>query len=89
MRGGKPTNLAFTLSKISRTAVTVTAPDGKTVLSVSAGVVGRGTRTVSWTVPRKKGIYTVRIAATDLAGNEASVEDTVEVLKPKRKRDGK
>jgi D-glucuronyl C5-epimerase C-terminus len=85
VRGGKPATLAFTLSKISRTSVTVTAPDGKTVLSVAAGVVGRGTRTVGWTVPRKKGIYTVRIAATDLAGNDASIEDTVEVLKPKRR----
>jgi hypothetical protein len=85
VRGGKPGTLKFTLSKISRTSITVTAPDGKTVLSVSAGTVGRGTRTVSWTAPRKKGIYTVRIAATDLAGNDASVEDTVEVLKPKRR----
>jgi hypothetical protein len=85
VRGGKPATLAFTLSKISRTSLTVTAPDGKTVLSVSAGVVGRGTRTVSWTVPRKKGVYTVRIAATDLAGNEGGVDDTVEVLKPKRR----
>jgi hypothetical protein len=65
--------------------VTVTAPNGKSVLSVAAGTVGRGTRTVSWTVPRKAGDYTVRIAATDLAGNQASIEDTVEVLKPKRR----
>jgi hypothetical protein len=85
VRGGKATTLKFTLSKISRTSIAVTAPDGKQVLSVAAGVVGRGTRTVSWTVPRKKGIYTVRIAATDLAGNDASIEDTVEVLKPKRR----
>jgi hypothetical protein len=62
----------------------VIAPDGKQVLSVSAGVVGRGTRTVSWSVPRKRGVYTVRIAATDLAGNDASVEDTVEVVGRKR-----
>jgi hypothetical protein len=85
VRGGKATTLAFTLSKISRTSITVTAPDGKQVLAVSAGVVGRGKRTVSWTVPRKAGDYTVRIAATDLAGNQASIEDTVEVLKPKRR----
>jgi hypothetical protein len=85
VRGGKATTLAFTLSKISRTSVSVTAPDGKQVLSVAAGTLGRGKRTVSWTVPRKKGLYTVRIAATDLAGNEASIEDTVEVLKPKRR----
>jgi hypothetical protein len=84
VRGGKPTTLSFTLSKISRTSVSVTAPNGKPVLSVSAGVVGRGKRTVSWTVPRRAGDYTVRISATDLAGNEASIEDTVQVLKAKR-----
>ena len=67
---GRPTTLAFTLSKISRTSITVTAPNGKQVLAVSAGTVGRGKRTVSWNVPRKAGDYTVRIAATDLAGNE-------------------
>ena len=39
------------------------------MLSVAAGTVGRGTRTVSWKVPRKRGDYTVRIDATDLAGN--------------------
>jgi D-glucuronyl C5-epimerase-like protein len=86
VRGGTATTLEFTLSKISRTTVGVTAPDGKRVLSVAAGTVGRGTRSVSWTVPRKAGIYTVRIDATDLAGNAASVEDTVEVLKPKRRK---
>src|SRR5215218_319094 len=86
VRGGTATTLAFSLSKISRTSVSVTAPDGQRVLSVVAGTVGRGTRTVSWTVPRKAGLYTVRIDATDLAGNAASVEDTVQVLKPKRRR---
>lgn len=84
VRGGTATTLRFSLSKISRTSVSVTAPDGKRVLSVAAGTVGRGTRTVGWTVPRKPGAYTVRIDATDLAGNAASIEGEVEVLKPKR-----
>jgi hypothetical protein len=85
VRGGKATTLAFTLSKIARTTVTVTAPDGKRVLSVAAGTVGHGRRTVAWTPPKKAGDYTVTIAATDLAGNSGSVEGTVEVLKPKRR----
>jgi hypothetical protein len=85
LRAGKASTLAFTLSKISSTSISVTAPNGKQVLSVSAGVVGRGKRTVSWTVPRRKGLYTVRIAATDLAGNEATIEDTVEVVGRKRR----
>jgi D-glucuronyl C5-epimerase-like protein len=86
LRGGKAGSLKFTLSKISRTSVSVTAPDGRLVLSVAAGTVGRGTRTVAWTPPRKPGIYTVRIDATDLAGNAASIEGPVEVLRPKKRR---
>jgi hypothetical protein len=86
VRGGKATALRFTLSKISRTSLSVTAPDGRRVLSVAAGTVGRGTRTVAWTPPRKPGIYTVRIDATDLAGNAAEVEGQVEVLRPRKRR---
>ena len=90
VRGGTTTTLKFSLTKISRATVTVRAPDGRTVLSAAAGVVGRGTRTVGWQVPRKRGIYTVRVDAVDLAGNAASAEGPVEVLKPKRrKRPGK
>ena len=89
MRGGTDAVLRFTLSKISRATITVTAPDGRRVLSVAAGTVGRGTRTVSWDVPRKRGDYVVRVDATDLAGNAASVEAPVEVLKAKRKRRAK
>ncbi len=69
LRGGKTGVLTYSLSKISSTAISVTAPSGRTVLSVAAGTVGHGTRTVSWNVPRRAGIYTVRISATDLAGN--------------------
>jgi hypothetical protein len=86
VRGGKATTLKFSLSKISRTSISITAPDGKRVLSVSAGTVGRGTRTVSWTAPRKPGAYSVRIDATDLAGNAASIEEPVDVLRPKRRK---
>jgi len=85
VRGGTDAKLAFSLSKISRTSISVIAPDGRTVLAVSAGTVGFGTRTVAWDVPRKAGTYTVRISASDLAGNAASIEDTVEVLKPRKK----
>ena len=85
LRGGKTGVLTYSLSKISSTAISVTAPSGKPVLSVSAGTVGYGKRTVSWNVPRKAGIYTVRISATDLAGNRGSVTGTVEVLKPRKR----
>jgi hypothetical protein len=85
LRGGRTGVLTFSLSKISSTAITVTAPDGRTVLSVSAGTVGHGKRTVSWNVPRKAGVYTARIAATDLAGNRATVAGQVQVLKPRKR----
>jgi hypothetical protein len=86
VRGGKLGGLRFSLSKISSAMLRVTAPTGRQVLSVAAGVVGRGTRSVAWSVPRKAGVYTVRVDATDLAGNAASIEEPVEVLKPKRRK---
>jgi hypothetical protein len=86
LRGGRTGTLRFTLSKISRTTVAVTAPSGRTVLSVAAGVVGRGTRRVAWRVPRKPGRYTLRVDATDLAGNPTSAAGYVEVLKPKHRK---
>jgi hypothetical protein len=88
LRGGKPGALRFSLSKISSARLSVTAPDGRPALSASVGVVGRGTRTVSWSVPRRAGAYTVRVDATDLAGNAATAEAPVEVLKPKRRKRG-
>src|SRR5829696_4138590 len=51
LRGGALRTLRFTLSKISSATATVTAPSGRTVLSVALGTVGRGTRTVAWRVP--------------------------------------
>ena len=86
VRGATTTTLRFSLSKISRTTVRVTAPSGRTVLSVAAGVVGRGTRSVAWRVPRRAGEYTLRVDATDLAGNAASTEGPVRVLEPKRRK---
>jgi hypothetical protein len=86
VRGATTTTLRFSLSKISRATVRVTAPSGRTVLSVAAGVVGRGTRSVAWKVPRRAGEYTVRVDATDLAGNAASAEGPVRVLEPKRRK---
>jgi hypothetical protein len=86
LRGGKPGALKFSLSKISRATVHVTGPKGNQVLAAATGVVGRGTRSVTWKVPRKPGAYTVQVDATDLAGNPATVQGAVTVLKPKPKR---
>ncbi len=86
VRGGERRALTFSLSKISRVTVRVTAPDGRAALVTDAGVIGRGTRSVTWAVPRRPGVYTVALAATDLAGNPGTATGTVEVLKPKRAR---
>jgi hypothetical protein len=86
LRGGTAGTLRFALSKIARVSVRVTAPDGRPALVATAGVIGRGTRSVNWAVPRKPGVYTVALSATDLAGNPTTVPGTVEVLKPKPKR---
>jgi D-glucuronyl C5-epimerase-like protein len=84
VRGGKTKTLRFSLSKISRIGVRVLRADGATVLSVAPGVMAHGTRTIAWNVPRKPGVYTLHVDATDLAGNAASAEAPVEVLPPKR-----
>jgi hypothetical protein len=85
-RGGTARTLRFALSKISSATVRVTAPSGRTVLSVAAGVLGRGTHYVAWNVPRRAGEYTLRVDAIDLAGNPSTVERPVEVLRPKRRK---
>ena len=49
VRGGDDGRLRFTLSKISRVAMSVTAPTARRCSRSRRGTVGRGTRTVSWT----------------------------------------
>jgi hypothetical protein len=85
LRGGKAGAIRFRLSKISSASVVVIAPSGRVVLDTALGVVGRGTRTVAWKPPRRAGYYDVTLTARDLAGNSASSDGTVRVLKPKRR----
>jgi hypothetical protein len=70
IRGGRPARLKFKLDKISRVGVTVTTRAGATVFATSA-VVGRGNHYYTWSRPAKAGLYTLRVSATDLAGNTA------------------
>jgi D-glucuronyl C5-epimerase C-terminus len=86
LRGGTTGALKFRLSKISRIGVRVTRADGTAVLVRQLGVLGYGRRAIGWSVPRRKGIYTVALTAVDLAGNAQSISGPVEVLKPKKKR---
>jgi hypothetical protein len=81
VRAGKPAAVRFSLDKISRVGMTITDPRGRTVLATSA-VVGRGTRFFTWRSPSRAGKYTLRLSATDLAGNQAEpVEAKLRVLR--------
>jgi hypothetical protein len=70
IRAGRPARLKFRLDKISRVGVTVLDSDGDTVFATSA-TVGRGNRYYTWSRPSAPGSYTLRVSATDLAGNRA------------------
>jgi hypothetical protein len=64
--------------------VTVLDDTGTTVFATSA-VVGRGSHFYTWAKPAAAGVYTLRVSATDLAGNKgAASEGSLRVL-PARK----
>jgi D-glucuronyl C5-epimerase C-terminus len=78
VRKGKSSSISFHLSKISRVGIVVIGPGGNTLFSTSA-TFGYGNR--SFTVPplKHKGTYTIRLAATDLAGNFNRIVGTIQV----------
>jgi hypothetical protein len=78
VRKGKTSSISFRLSKVSRVGIVVVGPGGNTLYSTSASF-GHGTR--SFTVPplKHKGTYTIRLAATDLAGNFNRIVGTIQV----------
>ena len=86
LRGAKTGQLRFELDKISSVTVIVTAADGRQVVRTAIGTVGRGLRSLSWKPPRRGGDYTLRVEAVDLAGNPATIEGPLEVVK---RRSGK
>jgi len=76
----KSGKLRFKLSKISR--ITLSVKRGETVVAtINPGVLGRGTKTINWTAPKKTGVYTVSVIATDLANNKATASGEVTVKK--------
>jgi hypothetical protein len=87
IRAGKPAKLSFTVDKISRVGVTVLDASGTTVFATSA-LVGRGERRFyKWSRPARAGSYTLRIAATDLAGNKGTpAEGPLRILAPRKTR---
>ena len=85
IRSGKPAKLAFTVDKIARVGLTVLAPSGQAVFATSA-VVGHGQHFYNWSRPATAGAYTLRVSATDLAGNlGATAEGPLRILPPRKK----
>jgi hypothetical protein len=74
IRTGAPAKLTFHVDKIARVGVSVRDASGTTVYATSA-IVGRGDHFYSWPKPAPPGTYTVRVTATDLAGNQGAAAD--------------
>jgi D-glucuronyl C5-epimerase-like protein len=86
IRAGKPAKLSFNVDKISRVGVTVVNAQGTTVFATSA-IVGRGDHFYNWSHPAAAGTYTLRVAATDLAGNRGETADgSLRILPPRKKK---
>src|SRR4051794_8407178 len=76
----KSGKLRFKLSKVSR--INLTVRRGATVVAtINPGLLGRGTKTINWTAPKRTGAYTVSVIATDLNNNKASASGAVTVSK--------
>jgi hypothetical protein len=80
LRPKKSGRLRFKLSKISRINLAVRRGD-TVVATINPGVLGRGTKTIKWTAPKKTGTYTLSVIATDLNNNKATASGEVMVSK--------
>jgi hypothetical protein len=84
IRTGAPAKLSFSLDKIARVGLVV-AQGSRTVFATSA-VVGRGTRTFTWSKPAAPGDYELRVVATDLAGNRSEpATETLRILEARKR----
>jgi len=53
----------------------------------TSAIVGRGDHFYNWSRPAEAGTYTLRVAATDLAGNRGvSAEGSLRILPPRKKK---
>jgi hypothetical protein len=82
-RAGVRTYVHFTLSKESHVGIVVTS--GGTTLFLTSAELGYGNDTFAIGAPRKAGTYTVRLAATDLAGNFSRIVGTLQVAPAARR----
>ncbi|UGS37966.1 hypothetical protein DSM104329_04388 [Capillimicrobium parvum] len=76
----KPVPIRFTLSKVS--TVTLYVDDAR----ITSARLGHGTQTLTWPGSSKPGDRTVRIDATDLAGNRGSAEGVITLERAKKTR---
>jgi hypothetical protein len=77
-RKNKAFSLQFKLSKYSHVGIVVVGPGGHTLFSTSASF-GYGTRSFAIPALKHRGTYTIRLAATDLAGNFSQIVGTIRV----------
>ena len=75
---GKLATINFQLSKYSKVGIVVVGPGGHTLFSTSAPFA-YGTRSFAIPALKHKGTYTIRLAATDLAGNFGQFSGTIQV----------
>jgi Spy/CpxP family protein refolding chaperone len=68
------------LDKISSLTLRITRA-GVPVTARSVGTLAYGTHRLGWSVPERRGRYTVTIGARDLAGNPSTASGTVRVVK--------
>jgi hypothetical protein len=78
VRKNKAFSLRFSLSKYSHVGIVVVGPGGHTLFSTSA-YFGYGTRSFAVPALKHRGTYTIRLAATDLAGNFSQFSGTLHV----------
>jgi D-glucuronyl C5-epimerase C-terminus len=77
-RKNKAFSLQFSLSKYSHVGIVVVGPGGHSLFSTSASF-GYGTRSFAVPALKHRGTYTVRLAATDLAGNFSQFSGALQV----------
>jgi hypothetical protein len=77
-RTGRLVTIQFTLSKWSHVGIVVVGPSGRTVFETSSSF-GYGKRPFAIPQLRRTGTYTIRLAATDLAGNFNRIVGMVQV----------
>jgi D-glucuronyl C5-epimerase C-terminus len=78
---GKSSTIWFRLSKVSHVGIVVVGPGGHTRF-LTSGDFGYGIRSFAVPALRPPGTYTIRLAATDLAGNFSRIVGTIQVSRP-------